>query len=337
MIVERCVPARGGFQAVVKIEHDFVQRQLVHQQDARAPEVFELLLYSALFLEQLQNLADVFLARDHAGVDDRLLYRRDLLRRRPFAGILDLDDRAIGPSHSVTHTRRGGDEVDVKLALEAFLDDFQVQQPQESAAESEAQRHRVLRLEVERAVVQTQLFERVAQQTMFMRLDRIEPGEDHRLDFLEAGQGFGRGVGDFRYRVADLGVGDRFDIAVQVSGLARGEFVARDRLRRLIAEPFHFERLAVGHQLDLLAHFEAAIEDAGENDHSAIRIEPGIENQRPQRRVRRAFRLRHEMDHRFQNVLDADAVLSAGKDGSARVKADQLFDLLAYALRLRGR
>src|SRR5260221_14497058 len=35
VIVERSVAARNAFQAVVKIEHDFVQRQFVGEHDAR--------------------------------------------------------------------------------------------------------------------------------------------------------------------------------------------------------------------------------------------------------------------------------------------------------------
>ena len=69
-----------------------------------------------------------------------------------------------------------------------------MQQAEESAAEAEAERDGIFRLEVEGAVVQPQLFERVAQQAVLVRFHRIEAGEHHRLDLFEAGQRLGRGI-----------------------------------------------------------------------------------------------------------------------------------------------
>jgi len=40
----------------------------------------------------------------------------------------------------VDHRRRGRDEVEVELALQPLLDDFEVQQAEEAAAEAEAER-----------------------------------------------------------------------------------------------------------------------------------------------------------------------------------------------------
>ena len=44
---------------------------------------------------------------------------------------------------------RGGDQVEVEFALEPLLDDFQMQQPEEAAAEAEAERGRGFHLEGE--------------------------------------------------------------------------------------------------------------------------------------------------------------------------------------------
>ena len=54
----------------------------------------------------------------------------------------------------VDHRRRGGDEVEVELAREAFLDDFQMEQAKETAAETEAERCAALGLEAETGVVE---------------------------------------------------------------------------------------------------------------------------------------------------------------------------------------
>ena len=60
VIVERGVAARDRLQAVVEIEHDFVQRQLVGEHHARRADVFEVLLLAALVFHQLQDAADIF-------------------------------------------------------------------------------------------------------------------------------------------------------------------------------------------------------------------------------------------------------------------------------------
>ena len=80
------------------------------------------------------------------------------------------------------------EQVEVELALEPLLDDLHVQEPEEAAAEAEAERGRGLRLVEEGRVVEPQLLERVAQLRVLVGVHRVEPREHHRLDLLEAGQ-----------------------------------------------------------------------------------------------------------------------------------------------------
>ena len=49
----------------------------------------------------------------------------------------------------VDHRRRGRDQVEVELALQPLLDDLEVQQAEEAAAEAEAERGRGFHLEGE--------------------------------------------------------------------------------------------------------------------------------------------------------------------------------------------
>ena len=91
----------------------------------------------------------------------------------------------------VLDARRGGQQLEVVLALQPLLDDLHVQQAEEAAAEAEAERDRRFRLVGQRGVVQLQAFERVAQQRVLLAVDRIEPGEDHRLGRPIAGQRLG--------------------------------------------------------------------------------------------------------------------------------------------------
>ena len=132
--------------------------------------------------------------RDHGGVDDGLFDLLDRAGVGELGRVIDLDDLAGVGGDAVAHARGGGDQVDIELALQALLHDFQVQQAEKAAAEAEAERHGVFRLEIEGAVVEAELFERVAQQSVLVRFHRVEPGEHHRLDFLEARQRLGGGI-----------------------------------------------------------------------------------------------------------------------------------------------
>ena len=99
--------------------------------------------------------------------------------------IVDFKHVAVGGGDPIAHAWRGGDQIDLELALQPLLNDLQMQQPQEAAAEAEAQRDRIFRLEAESAVVQPQLLERIAQQPVLVRFHRIQAREHHRLQRLE--------------------------------------------------------------------------------------------------------------------------------------------------------
>jgi hypothetical protein len=87
---------------------------------------------------------------------------------------------------------RGGDEVEVVFAGEPLLDDLEVQQAEEAAAEAEAERGAGLHLVGEAGVVEAQLADRVAQLLEVGGVDREQAAEHHRLDFLVARERLGR-------------------------------------------------------------------------------------------------------------------------------------------------
>ena len=88
----------------------------------------------------------------------------------------------------IDHRRRGGDEVEVIFAGQPLLDDLQVEEAEEAAAEAEAERGAALHLEAERGVVEAELVEAFAELLEVGRVGREEAAEDDRLDFLEAGE-----------------------------------------------------------------------------------------------------------------------------------------------------
>ena len=104
----------------------------------------------------------------------------------------------------VGHVRRRLHQVDVRFLLQTLLDDFHVQQAEEAAAKSEAQRLAGLRLELETGIVDRQSFQRFTQFGKVLAVGRIESAVDHPLRLLVAGQRLARPVRRGRVTVSPM-------------------------------------------------------------------------------------------------------------------------------------
>ena len=122
---------------------------------------------------------------------------------RHLGRVVHLDRLARRRLHLVGDVRRGHEQVEVELALEALADDLHVEEAEEAAAEAEAERLRGLGLVEQRGVVQLQPLERVAELRVVVGVRREEAREHHRLDVLVAGQRLGGAAAPRRDRVAD--------------------------------------------------------------------------------------------------------------------------------------
>ena len=89
--------------------------------------------------------------------------------------------------HAIDHRWRGGDQIEIELAGQAFLNDFKMQQPEEAAAETKPQGRRRLRFVMEACIVEPQLGEAFAKILIFGRIDREQAAEHHRHAGLEPG------------------------------------------------------------------------------------------------------------------------------------------------------
>src|SRR6202000_813205 len=96
---------------------------------------------------------------------------------------------AVGELDLVDHRWGGRDQVQIELAAEALLDDLQVQEAEEAAAEAEAQRRRGLHLVAERGVVEPEARDGGSEVLELGGVDREEAAEHHRLDLAEAREG----------------------------------------------------------------------------------------------------------------------------------------------------
>src|SRR5689334_15524360 len=100
---------------------------------------------------------EIIVGGEERGADPRLLDGLDLHHVRPVGRVVQLDRRAVAQLQVIDHRRGGGDEIEVELALQALLDDLEMQEAEEAAAEAEAERRRSLHLIGEAGIVEAQL------------------------------------------------------------------------------------------------------------------------------------------------------------------------------------
>ena len=177
----------------------------------------------------------------------------------------------------------GLDQREVALALEPLLDDLHVEHAQEAAAEAEPERVGRLGLEREARVVERQLLQGGAQVVELVVGGRKQPAEDDRHGLLVSGQGHLGRPGHLGDRVADADVGEPLDIGDDVADLPDAQLVAGDLARPEPAQAGHLVFGALGHEPDLLADPERAVDDPDVGDDPLVVVELGIEDQGPQR------------------------------------------------------
>ena len=326
-VIHGAVAARDAFDAVMEIDEDFVQRDERRQHDAPVVERFGVVHAAALFGNEGHHVADVFVRANHERLDHGFL---DLFDEGDFGqegGVIYVLTRAVGHGDFVNDAGIGRDDVHVVLATEPFLDNFHVQQAEETATEPEAEGDGRLRRVGKRGIVELQLGHGRLEMLVIRGIDGIDAAEHHRMDFLEAGQ-YGRrmaGVGD---GIAHLNFLRGLDVGGEIAGLADFEFLTDVRLGIEAANFLDLDVLAGVEQFNLLAGFEFAIEDAHVGDDAFIGVKIGIEGERLEAPLPGRFGRRNARDNGFENVLNADALLGAGGNGQGRFDGQNVFELL---------
>ncbi len=261
--------------------------------------------------------------------------------------VLDADLLAGREHHVVDDARRRGDEVEVELALEALLDDLHVEEPEKPTAEAEAERLARVRFEGERRVVHVELLHGVAERRVLGAVGRVDPGEDHGLHVLEAGERVGRGthvVGSAArradgvgHRVAELHVVDALDVRGDEADLSGAELVDRGCEGLEDAHLGHFVVGARHEKANLVALLQEAVDHADHRDRAAVGVVPGVEREGAQEGVFASLRRRDLLDDLLEDLADACAGLTAGGEGLGAVEADDLLDLRLGPLDVRAR
>src|SRR5215213_1072729 len=146
VVVQRRITTRHGFQSIVKIQHDLVQRQLIREHHAIRRDVLKTFLQTALLFEQRKNPAKMFIGRQDDGADHWLFDLRDASRIWHLRRRIDLQHLAVSRRHYVTHAGSSRDQIEIKLTLQSLLHDFHVQQTEKATAKPKTERRRRLRL-----------------------------------------------------------------------------------------------------------------------------------------------------------------------------------------------
>jgi hypothetical protein len=93
---------------------------------------------------------------------------------------------------------------------------------------------------------------------------------------------------------------------------------------------------ARGHEPDLGAFPERAVDDADEDDDAQVWVVPAVDQHRLERGVRVALGRGDALDDRFEHLVDSEAGLGAGEHGVVGGEADYVLYLLLHPLRLGG-
>lgn len=209
--------------------------------------------------------------------------------------VVDFEHVALRRGDAVRNVGYGGDHVHVELTVQALLYYLHVKQPEESAAESETEGKRTLRLERQRCVVQLQFFERCAQVLVLVGLDRVDTREDHRLDIFESGYRLAAWCCDRRNGITYLYVRRNLYTRTYIPHITCPQFIARLHLE---LEHAYFVGIVLAariEELDVFALADTAVEYAVICDDAAEWVEDGVENQRLQRGVVIALRCRYAL------------------------------------------
>ena len=105
-----------------------------------------------------------------------------------------------------------------------------MQQAEEAHAETKPQSGRGLRLIHERSIVEFELVERLTQRRVVRPVNRVEPGEHHRLGVAIATQRILRRFARVGHRVTNARLAHVLHPGDEVADLADAETVGRDRL-----------------------------------------------------------------------------------------------------------
>ena len=331
LVVHGAVAFGHGFEAVVEVDEDVGEGDFRCEHDAEFVDGLGVFEVAPLFHDELHDVSDVVSGNHDKDADDGLADFFDDLGFGEVGGVVDDEFFSVGLGDLVDHRRVGGDDVHVELAAETFLDDLHVEEAEEAAAEAEAEGGGGFGLEGEGGVVDLEFSHGDLEGLVVGGVDGVDAGENHGADFLESGKGLGAGLFLVSDGVADFDFGGGFHVGDDVADVSGLESVG---FFHLGGEDAGLLDLVVGggvEELDLVAFFDGAGDDADIGDDAAKLIVEGVEDGGAEESVGVFDRWRDEFDDGFEDVLNADAHFGGGGDCVFAGDGEDVFELLAAA------
>ena len=335
-VVHGAVAFGHGFESVVEVDEDVGKGDGGGEEDAEFIDGLGVLEFASFLHDELHGVADVFAGEHDEDADHGFADFLDALRFGKVAGVVDDEFFAVGLGDLVDHGGVGGDDVHVEFAAEAFLDDLHVKEAEEAAAEAEAEGGGAFGGEGEGGVVDLELAHGDLESLVVGGIDGVDTGEDHGADFLESWEGLGAGLVLEGDGVADFDFGGGFHVGDDVADVSGFESVGF----------FHFGGedaglldLVVGggvEELDLVAFFDLAGNDADVGDDPAVGIVEGVEDGGAEESVGVFGGWWDECDDGFEDVDDPDAHFGGGGDGVLAGDGEDVLELLAAARDIGG-
>ena len=185
VIIETRIAAAHGFQAVIKVEHHFVQRQAVFHQRAIAG-IGQVDLPPAPVFTKFQHRPQIFVRHQNRRGNPRFLDLFDPHHIRHIRRIVQFYSVPIRHVNMIDHRRRRRDQIEIELPLQPFANNVEMQKAQKAATHAKAQRRRRFHFIRETGVIQRQLLNGLAQLLELGRIDGEEAAEHDLLRLLES-------------------------------------------------------------------------------------------------------------------------------------------------------
>ena len=139
MVVEGGIALGDGLEFVVEVKYHLAQGQVVVQFHAVRGNVMLAYQSAPLVHAEVHDGAVEIGLCDYLGTDIGFLYMVDKRLRREAGRVVHVHHCSLGGVYLIGYVGDGGYDVHVELAEQALLDDFKMQEAQESAAEAETQ------------------------------------------------------------------------------------------------------------------------------------------------------------------------------------------------------
>ena len=213
-----------------------------------------------------------------------------------------------------------------------------MQKSQETAAETETERERGLRLIGQRSIVQLQFLERVSEILILRGVRGIKAAVHHGCDLLIARERLRRRVLYVRHRVTDLRVPHILDARGEVAYHAGRELIAGDKAsRRKVADFDHIHLRAGRHHANAIALSNRAVLHAEKDNDALIAVVERVENEGLQRLRRIAARRRELLHNGLQDLVHIETGLCGNARRGLCLDADYIFDFQSDLVWLRAR